>query len=122
MGNHYASPELHAVWDHVVYEFHKTLHVPLADTDWEIQGNVAARIMGTYPEAQIVNVTSLDPEVWAQESLELVGLFYVQEIEGKRLAVLQHPRRSQLAHKVRKFKRFLSPHLDLSDQLNPDPM
>lgn len=34
--NHYASPELHAVWDHVVYEFHKTLHVPLSPTDWDI--------------------------------------------------------------------------------------
>lgn len=31
---HYQANELHAVWDHVIYEFHKTLHVPLSDDDW----------------------------------------------------------------------------------------
>ena len=39
--NHYSSPELHAVWDHVVYEFHTTLHVPLSDADWATQGDQA---------------------------------------------------------------------------------
>lgn len=32
---HYQADELHAVWDHVIYEFHKTLHVPLSDKDWD---------------------------------------------------------------------------------------
>jgi hypothetical protein len=73
--NHYASPELHAVWDHVVYEFHTTLHVPLVDTDWEIQGQIAARIMGANPESSVANVRSLDPEVWAQESLKIATDF-----------------------------------------------
>lgn len=73
--NHYSSPELHAVWDHVVYEFHKTLHVPLGDTDWDIQGNDARRIMGENPEASVANVKSLDPEVWAAESLKIAEDF-----------------------------------------------
>ena len=73
--NHYSSPELHAVWDHVVYEFHKTLHVPLADSDWEEQGKIAQRIMGANPEASVANVKALDPEVWAAESLDIAENF-----------------------------------------------
>jgi len=87
--NHYASPELHAVWDHVVYEFHKTLHVPLSDPDWAEQGTIANRIMSEHPESSIQDSKALDPEVWAAESLEISRDFVYKNLpDSSKLSVL----------------------------------
>jgi len=55
----------------VIYEFHKTLHVPLSDTDWDAQGVIAQRIMAENPASGIPDVDSLDPNVWSKESFDI---------------------------------------------------
>jgi len=78
---HYATKELHAVWDHVVYEFHKTIHVPLSDKDWINQGNIAERIMAENPASSIPNIDSLDPNDWSKESYDISASFVYKGIK-----------------------------------------
>jgi len=68
--------ELHAVWDNVIYELHDFyLWTPFSDSDWDKQGAVAKRLMTSYPENTIANVTNLDPIVWAKESYDIAVQF-----------------------------------------------
>jgi len=80
---HYGCKELHAVWDKVIYEFHKTLHVPLSDADWDAQGAIAARLIKTYPESSfgMTSLDSLNPMVWAHESYEIASTFVYEGIK-----------------------------------------
>lgn len=78
---HYECKELHAVWDKVIYAYHKTLHVPLSDEDWNSLGLNATALIKKWPESLIKNAASLDPNVWAKESFEIASTFVYKGIK-----------------------------------------
>jgi hypothetical protein len=71
---------LHAVWDSVIYSGtgHPTLPIP--DADWNTLGQTAASLVESHPLADVKDLASLDPAVWAQDSFALSKSFVYDNI------------------------------------------
>ena len=72
--------ELHAVWDSVIFEFNYYPKLPFSDSDWEKYTDYAKDLMSKY-SSDLGDVTSFDPDMWAQESLEITEEFVYKGIK-----------------------------------------
>jgi len=62
--------ELHALWDSVVTKFDQDWNEPLDASNWNTCSNAATQIRKDYPRSNF-DLSSSDPAVWGQESLQV---------------------------------------------------
>ena len=72
--NHYESADLHAVWDSVLYQYHKSPELPFTPDTWTQNGALAKDLFSRY--ANFTFTTSLDSALWASESHNVGKLAY----------------------------------------------
>jgi len=78
--SHDGAKNLHAVWDSVIYSEtgHPTLPIPASD--WNTLGINAAKLVEEHPLADVTDLKSLDPAVWAKDSFEKSEFFVYDHI------------------------------------------
>lgn len=72
--------ELHAVWDSVIFEFNYYPNLPFSDSDWDEYTKYAQDLMTKY-KTDLGDVTSFNPDKWADESFEITMDFVYKGIK-----------------------------------------
>ena len=74
---------LHALWDSVSYEFSGYPNLPFSDSDWDLNGKRAQELVSKHPLSSLkADVTNLDPQQWADESLAVSESFVYKGVEA----------------------------------------
>ncbi|TNV78426.1 hypothetical protein FGO68_gene16199 [Halteria grandinella] len=63
---------LHALWDSVVTAQVDDMTLPLSESNWEKLGNISSRLRSEHPQSIVENNFNLDPNMWADESFQIV--------------------------------------------------
>ena len=71
--NHYGAPELHAVWDKVIYEFHTNPALPFTQESWNTWGGYANDLVARHPLSSLANTQDLDPDTWHAEAFKIAS-------------------------------------------------
>jgi len=79
--NHDRSKNLHAVWDHVVYEFPRNPKLPMDSETWADQTDVVERLLKNHPVDTLDDVTDLDPVHWEEETFHIASTFVYIGVE-----------------------------------------
>lgn len=82
--NHYESADLHAVWDSVIYQYHKSPPLPFTPETWAENGAIARDLLSRY--ANYTFTTALDIDMWASESHNVGKLAYTGVVQNEKLS------------------------------------
>ena len=80
--NHLSANELHAVWDNVIYIYHKNPKRPFTSDTWSTFGSVAADLNGQYSFSNS-EIQTIDYKSMGQESFEIAITAYDGLTQGK---------------------------------------
>lgn len=75
LNNHYSAPELHAVWDNVIYQYHASVKRPFTEDSFAEQEEIAVELRNSFKFSK-TKVNMLDYDKMADESYEIaVGVY-----------------------------------------------
>lgn len=80
--NHYNANELHAVWDNVIYNYHKNPVRPFTKDTWADFGALATDLSNQYPSFQPSETNTVNFDSFAEESFKIAETVYDGLTEG----------------------------------------